>query len=474
MQRPRNSTPEAHCRLSVVLRATHSSSFNFPRVVDTPARFALHHRLTYTFALATWLYTSHADFLHFKMFPRGPRFSPGPGYERRRARDEMRPPVLGGRSKRDQLGSWAESWGQPAHLTPVGLHQHEVDPPSRSTSPFKTDEPFRIDEPVDIKRSDGTHRTASNPQVDRSQAPSTFDRPTAPATGKDESAATPDLLTARLKALRLARNGTNYEGCEGPIDRRGTYATPSPRATLPRWKSDIWETRPPSRFVQPGKLGHSGDRGDVDPDDESLFAGSKFRRETDESSPIYAHKVDQYDPDMARCISPLNEAARPSSPQPPRILSTNVPTESPSRRGRYADERPLRYPTYSQSRYSDARSMQRAPSSLAVGEYPRWSDLNDPAPNHGPMSYWAPSTARPSPEDGWEEATSRTTVAAPPVSQFREPSTALSTTPSAIVPGLNVARHSDRNGHQVQRGREPLTSVGDVGELTSASMVRRR
>jgi len=70
-----------------------------------------------------------------------PRFQPGPGYDRQLGRTDMRPPILGGRSKKDQLGSVAESWGAPASRERTyGMFQIEIDPPSRSTSPFKTAE----------------------------------------------------------------------------------------------------------------------------------------------------------------------------------------------------------------------------------------------------------------------------------------------------------------------------------------------
>ena len=43
---------------------------------------------------------------------------------------------MGGRSKKDQLGSVAESWG-PVPQALKGMFEIEHDPPSRSTSPFK-------------------------------------------------------------------------------------------------------------------------------------------------------------------------------------------------------------------------------------------------------------------------------------------------------------------------------------------------
>ena len=55
------------------------------------------------------------------------------------ARDRMRPPPPGGKSKKDALGSVAESWG-PLETRPYGMFEIEADPPSRSTSPFRQQE----------------------------------------------------------------------------------------------------------------------------------------------------------------------------------------------------------------------------------------------------------------------------------------------------------------------------------------------
>lgn len=58
------------------------------------------------------------------------------------ARDRMRTQPLGGKSKKDALGSVAASWG-PLETRPYGMFEIE-DPPSRSTSPFRKEaEPSR-------------------------------------------------------------------------------------------------------------------------------------------------------------------------------------------------------------------------------------------------------------------------------------------------------------------------------------------
>jgi len=54
------------------------------------------------------------------------------------ARELMRPPTYGGVSKRDMLGSIAESWGpDPSDPLRVGLFQHEPEPPSPTASPVQ-------------------------------------------------------------------------------------------------------------------------------------------------------------------------------------------------------------------------------------------------------------------------------------------------------------------------------------------------
>lgn len=112
-----------------------------------------------------------------------PRFQPGPGYDLQLNRAEMRLPVLGGRSKRDQLGSVAESWGSP-HIKGrmYGMFEVEADPPSRSTSPFKNS---TIEDSEPVK----------------------------------------DILVAKLESLRLARAGTAYEGTE--TIGQSSFSTPA-------------------------------------------------------------------------------------------------------------------------------------------------------------------------------------------------------------------------------------------------------
>ncbi|KAI9636181.1 uncharacterized protein MKK02DRAFT_44884 [Dioszegia hungarica] len=74
--------------------------------------------------------------------PRGwnqPVFRPGRRFQEIEARERLLPPALGGRSKKDQLGSVNASWGPLGEQgTKVyGMFEIEQDPPSRSTSPFK-------------------------------------------------------------------------------------------------------------------------------------------------------------------------------------------------------------------------------------------------------------------------------------------------------------------------------------------------
>lgn len=56
--------------------------------------------------------------------------------ERLQVKDLMRPAKYGGHSKRDQLGSIAESWGSlPSDTQRTGLFQHEPEPPSPAATP---------------------------------------------------------------------------------------------------------------------------------------------------------------------------------------------------------------------------------------------------------------------------------------------------------------------------------------------------
>jgi hypothetical protein len=74
---------------------------------------------------------------------RQPKFVPGPAFEDHQARDRMKPPKHGGRSKAEQLGSVTDSWGafdEVDGTKPFGIFEIEPDPPSRNTSPFKTAE----------------------------------------------------------------------------------------------------------------------------------------------------------------------------------------------------------------------------------------------------------------------------------------------------------------------------------------------
>lgn len=60
-----------------------------------------------------------------------PQFQPSRVYEELLKKESIREPVFGGRSKNQQLGSVAESWGAPPALEiPKGMFELEDDPPS--------------------------------------------------------------------------------------------------------------------------------------------------------------------------------------------------------------------------------------------------------------------------------------------------------------------------------------------------------
>lgn len=99
-----------------------------------------------------------------------PRFTPGHLYEELMARDRLKPPTLGGRSKKDQLGSVNESWGELGQEGPkiYGMFEIERDPPSRSTSPFK--------EHVDVPPARDEVREAKREALTRAREGTAYDR----------------------------------------------------------------------------------------------------------------------------------------------------------------------------------------------------------------------------------------------------------------------------------------------------------
>lgn len=111
---------------------------------------------------------------------RQPVYHPTSRKEEMIARDRMRPLPLGGKSKKDALGSVAESWG-PIESRPYGMFEIEDDPPSRSTSPF------RIADPVDEKAE------AKAQQIEQS-TPSRY-----------------EIKSAKKEALEMARKGTPFQ-----------------------------------------------------------------------------------------------------------------------------------------------------------------------------------------------------------------------------------------------------------------------
>lgn len=90
---------------------------------------------------------------------RQPKFVPGPAFEDHQARDRMKPPKHGGRTKAEQLGSVTDSWGafhEVDGTKPFGIFEIEPDPPSRNTSPFKTAEAEA--EQIDVARQEALGR----------------------------------------------------------------------------------------------------------------------------------------------------------------------------------------------------------------------------------------------------------------------------------------------------------------------------
>lgn len=91
---------------------------------------------------------------------RQPKFRPSAKYEEAAARERLRPPTLGGKSKKDQLGSVNESWGpiDEEGEKVYGMFEIERDPPSRSTSPFKEESPRSKQEAVRAAKNEAYER----------------------------------------------------------------------------------------------------------------------------------------------------------------------------------------------------------------------------------------------------------------------------------------------------------------------------
>jgi hypothetical protein len=97
---------------------------------------------------------------------RRPKFVPGPAFEEHQARDRMKPPKHGGRSKAEQLGSVTDSWGAFQEVNgakPLGIFEIEPDPPSRNTSPFKTAEAEA--EQIDMARQEALERARAGMSI---------------------------------------------------------------------------------------------------------------------------------------------------------------------------------------------------------------------------------------------------------------------------------------------------------------------
>lgn len=134
------------------------------------------------------------------------------------ARYRMKAVPLGGRSKRDLLGSVADSWGTMEEEPRYGMFDIEKDPPSRSTSPFKIENPDRA-----------------------------------------------TLRAARADAFKRARAGTSYDS--DPVDRMiprlagmstedSARQTPEARSHRSREQfniitADTWEPTRPARIHPP-------------------------------------------------------------------------------------------------------------------------------------------------------------------------------------------------------------------------------
>ena len=152
-------------------------------------------------------------------------------------RDRSRPPIFGGRSKKEQLGSVTDSWGPmegEGHDRAYGIFEIEDDPPSRSTSPFKvaSKEAGEIDkqENMRIAKEEALQRARKGTVYDRAgKTDKTLDKLIWPILGLGS----PD--TSATTALDNARKSPS---CMSPSSEASLSSQPISRREL--YKS--WET----------------------------------------------------------------------------------------------------------------------------------------------------------------------------------------------------------------------------------------
>ncbi len=90
--------------------------------------------------LASALGPSRASIINEAWGWRQPKFQPDPSWDSMRAQERKRPPKLGGRSKKELLGSVADSWApveKDDGSRPYGMFEIEEESPSRSASPTR-------------------------------------------------------------------------------------------------------------------------------------------------------------------------------------------------------------------------------------------------------------------------------------------------------------------------------------------------
>lgn len=111
---------------------------------------------------------------------RQPKFRPSSKHEEAAARKRLRPPTLGGKSKKDQLGSVNESWGPIGEEGEkvYGMFEIERDPPSRSTSRFTEESPRPKREEVRAAKNEAYERArVGTPYAGPPYAQQRSDRP---------------------------------------------------------------------------------------------------------------------------------------------------------------------------------------------------------------------------------------------------------------------------------------------------------
>jgi hypothetical protein len=163
----------------------------------------------------------------------------------------LQPPALGGKSKKDQLGSVNASWGPlgEAGTKIYGMFEIEQDPPSRSTSPFKEE----IEEEVRPARSEV--RSAKYEAIGRARMGTSWDRrsDTRSVSREVEVEIAPKSVMTPASPSRATPLGEGGRYVESAFGSQAILQTPAqseqyaqtPMTTTSRYSQDVFGPKKP-------------------------------------------------------------------------------------------------------------------------------------------------------------------------------------------------------------------------------------